>query len=122
SPITIDSTKGGQVTIAADGTISQDGAAVGNLGAVHFDTPSTALQPGAYGRFIASNSSDAKPGLDKNDQVIQGSPEQSNGNPVEEMANMIQAVRLYEANQKSIQAADDNQNQLITSLGQRPQA
>jgi flagellar basal body rod protein FlgG len=37
------------------------------------------------------------------------------------MADMIEAVRLYEANQKSVQAVDDNTNQLITTLGTHPQ-
>ena len=71
---------------------------------------------------MAGNSSDAKSGLATNDHVLQGSLEQSNGNPVQEMANMIQAMRLYEANQKSMQAVDNTQNQLISSLGARPQA
>jgi flagellar basal body rod protein FlgG len=37
------------------------------------------------------------------------------------MADMIQAVRIYEANSKSMKAVDDTQNQLITNLGARPQ-
>jgi len=122
APVTIDTSKVGTVNIAADGSISMDKTQEGSLGLAHFDNPSASLQPGAFGRFISHNPSDAKEGLAANDHVIQGSLEQSNGNPVEQMADMIQAVRLYEANQKSIQAVDDNQNQLITNLGQRPQA
>jgi flagellar basal body rod protein FlgG len=121
SAITINSTQGGTPVIAADGTISIDGTAHGKLDLAHFDNPSASLQPGAYGRFVAANDGDAKSGPAKGDSVMQGSLEQSNGNPVEQMANMIQAVRLYEANQKSIQAVDDNTNQLITNLGAHPQ-
>jgi len=122
SPITVNTSLGGAVTIGADGTLSINGTPQGSLGFAHFDNPSASLQPGPYGRYVAGNSSDAKSGLATNDHVLQGSLEQSNGNPVQEMANMIQAMRLYEANQKSMQAVDNTQNQLISSLGARPQA
>jgi flagellar basal body rod protein FlgG len=121
APITIDTSKGGDVSIGKDGTISINGEAQGRIGTAHFDNPTASLQGGGYGRFTSSASA-AKQGLDKNDQIMQGSLEESNGNPVEEMSSMIQAVRLYEANQKSIQAVDENQNQLITNLGTRPTA
>ena len=121
SPITLDTSKAGTVAIGADGTISIDGVSQSSLGLAHFDNPSASLQPGAYGRFVSANSSDAKSGLAPNDHVLQGSLEQSNGNPVVQMANMIQAARIYEANSKSMKAVDDTQNQLITTLGARPQ-
>jgi flagellar basal-body rod protein FlgF len=121
SPIHVDTTKAGNAAIGSDGTISIDGVPQGSLGVAHFDNPSASLQPGAFGRFVAAKSGDAHSGLAKNDQILQGNLEQSNGNPVQQMADMIQAVRLYEANQKSIQAVDDTQNQLITNLGAHPQ-
>jgi flagellar basal-body rod protein FlgF len=117
SAITVDTSKAGAVEIGSDGTISINGVSQGSLGLVHFDNPSASLQPGAFGRFVAANSSDAKSGLAPNDQIIQGSLEQSNGNPVTQMADMIQAVRIYEANSKSMKAVDDTQSQLITTLG-----
>jgi flagellar basal-body rod protein FlgF len=121
TPVTIDTTKAGPVTIAADGSISVNGDQQGALGLAHFDNPSASLQPGTMGRFLAEKKSDAKQGLAANDQVMQNSLEQSNGNPVEQMADMLQAVRLYEANSKSIHTVDDTQNQLITNLGAKPQ-
>jgi flagellar basal-body rod protein FlgF len=121
SPISIDTSKPGDVNIGADGTISIEGTQSGALGLAHFDNPSAALQPGAYGRFTASDKASVKEGLAPNDHVLQGSLEQSNGNSVAQMADMIQAVRFYEANQKSIQAVDDNNNQLINNLGAHPQ-
>ena len=121
SAITVDPSKASTGTVAADGTISIDGSSQGKFDLVHFANPSASLQPGAYGRFTTTAGS-AQPGLASGDQVLQGTLEQSNGNPVEQMANMIQAVRLYEANQKSIQAIDDNSNQLITNLGAHSQA
>ena len=121
SPISIDTTQNGSVSIGHDGTISINGAAQGTIGSAHFDNPSASLQPGPYGRFIAAKTSDAKQGLAPNDQILQGSLEQSNGNPVEQMADMIQAARLYEANSQSVKAVDNTQNQLINSLGAHPQ-
>jgi flagellar basal body rod protein FlgG len=121
APVTISSATGGTASIGPDGTISIDGEKHGTIGLAHFANPSTSLQPGAFGRFTAAKS-DVKEGAAPTDKIMQGSLEMSNGNPVTQMADMIQAVRLYEANQKTIQAADDNQNQLINSLGSRPQA
>jgi flagellar basal-body rod protein FlgF len=121
STIKVDVTKAGTTSIGSDGQISIDGIAKTSLGFSHFDNPSASLQQGAFGRFVAAKSSDAKSGLDKNDQVFQSSLEQSNGNPVTQMADMIQAARIYEANSKSMKAVDDSQNQLITNLGGRPQ-
>ena len=122
SPITVSASTPGQVSIGKDGTISINGAAQGSVGVAHFDNPATSLQPGAFGRYVATNSSDAKQGLAPNDVVLQGSLEQSNGNAVLQMADMIQATRLYEANSKSMKAVDDTQNQLISNLGAHPQA
>jgi flagellar basal body rod protein FlgG len=116
SPVTLDTSKSGKVTIGTDGTISVDGEAGGSVGIAHFDNPSASLQPGAFGRFIATNSSDAKQGPAPNDRILQGSLEESNGNPVMQMA-----TRIYEANSKSMKSVDDNQNQLITTLGAHPQ-
>ena len=120
APVTINTAEGGAVSIGPDGVIKVNGEKTGAIGLAHFANPPTSLQPGAFGRFSASPA-DAKQGLAPDDQVMQGKLEQSNGSPVTEMANMIQAVRLYEANQKTIQAADDSQNQLINTLGSRPQ-
>jgi flagellar basal body rod protein FlgG len=121
SPLTIDTSKPGMVEIGTDGTVSINGEAQGGLGVVHFDNPSASLQPGAFGRFVCAKSADAKNGPAPTDRVVQGSLEQSNGNPVMQMANMIQAMRLYEINSKSMQAVDSTQNQLITNLGAHPQ-
>jgi flagellar basal body rod protein FlgG len=121
APVTINTAGSGPATIGPDGSIQINGEKTGSIGLAHFANPSTTLQPGAFGRYTAPSGA-AKQGLAANDQVLQGKLEQSNGNPVAQMADMIQAVRLYEANQKTIQAADDNQNQLITTLGAHPQA
>jgi len=122
APVTISTETGATVLIGTDGGITVNGEAKGRIGLAHFADPSTSLRPGAFCRFTATSSSEAKQGAAPNDQVMQGDLEMGNGNPVLQMANMIQAARLYEANQKTLQSGDDGQNQLINALGSRPQA
>jgi flagellar basal body rod protein FlgG len=117
SAITLDPATAAQGTVGSDGTISINGVSAGKLDFAHFGNPSASLQSGAYGRFTEIKQGMAQDGLAPGDQVMTNSLEGSNGNPVQQMADMIQAVRLYEANQKSIQAVDDNTNQLITTVG-----
>ncbi len=116
SALTVSPATASQATIASDGSISVGGAVAGHVGFAHFDDPAASLTPGAYGRFSAKNG-DAQDGLAKGDQVMSNTIEGSNGNSVTQMADMIQAVRLYEANSKSVAAIDDNTNQLLTTVG-----
>jgi len=117
SALTLPPATASQATISADGTISIGGASVGKLDFAHFANPSASLQSSSFGRFSEIKQGEAQDGLAPGDQVMSNSLEGSNGNPVQQMADMLQAVRLYEANQKSIQAVDDNTNQLITTVG-----
>ncbi|HET6466575.1 MAG TPA: flagellar basal-body rod protein FlgF [Nitrospiria bacterium] len=50
-------------------------------------------------------------------QILQGSLEGSNVNPVEEMVSMIQVLRLYEAAQKTINTADEAAAKASTEVG-----
>ncbi len=117
--ISISAAAAASVSIAQDGSIKAGGAEVGKVGLVHFQTPSTELEPGPFGRFTSNTPGAVIQGPAPGDEVFQGKLEQSNANPVELMANMIQAMRLYEANQKAVQASDDNQGQLLNTLGSR---
>lgn len=116
SALTVDPTKASLATIGTDGTISINGASVGRVGVAHFANPSKDLTPIDHGRYSALPNL-AQEGLTTGDQVVGHSLEGSNGNAVEQMADMIQAVRLYEANSKAVAAADDSTNQLITTVG-----
>ncbi len=122
SPITIDATQAASASTAEvgkDGSITLGGVVIGKVGLAHFANPTQSLQPGEYGRFTVSDPTSKQDGIAPGDKVLQGQLEQGNGNPVEQMADMIQAMRLYEANQKVVQAGDDNQSQLITTLGSK---
>ncbi len=116
SPLTVDPATAAQVTIGSDGTISVAGAAAGTVGFAHFADPAASLTPRAYGRFTAK-SGDAQDGLAPGDQMMSNTIEGSNGNAVTQMADMIQAMRLYEANSKAVTAVDDNTNQLLSTVG-----
>ena len=122
SAISFSTTNSAPVSISNDGTISQGDTQVGKLGVVHFANPQASLTPGPGGRFLATNSNDAQSGLAPNDKILQNTLEESNGNAVGEMANMLQAMRFYETNAKMVQAVDNNQSQLISTVGGRPQA
>jgi flagellar basal-body rod protein FlgF len=50
--------------------------------------------------------------------VLQGMVETSNVSPVEEMTNMIQTSRQYEAQQRSLQATNDTLSRATQDLGQ----
>ena len=116
TPLTVDPTKASQATVGTDGTISINGTSSGKFDLAHFAHPSTALTAIAHGRFSAQPGTPQE-GPATGDQILSNSLEGSNSNPVEAMADMIQASRLYEANAKSIAAVDDNTNQLITTVG-----
>jgi flagellar basal-body rod protein FlgG len=47
----------------------------------------------------------------------QGFLEGANTSPVAEMASLITAMRLFEANQKVLQTQDDRMGRVITDLG-----
>lgn len=116
TPLTVDPTKASQATVGSDGTISIDGTSSGKFDLAHFGNASASLTAIAHGRYSAKAGT-AQEGPAAGDQILSNSLEGSNASPIEAMADMIQASRLYEANSKSIAAIDDNTNQLITTMG-----
>lgn len=50
-------------------------------------------------------------------KILQGFLENSNVNPVEEMVDMITSLRLYESNQKVVQAYDDILQKAVNDIG-----
>ena len=87
----------------------------GKIHVVEFNRPDLlTLTGGAY--FLAEN-----PALETTDATTpnlrQNFLESSNASSVHEMANMITAMRMYEANQKVIQTQDDRMSRAISELG-----
>lgn len=112
-PITIDPEQG-PVTVAKDGTISQGNNLLGRLQLYNFDDPQ-GLTRVEGGYFEAPKG--VVPQALPEGQVVQGAIESSNVLPMEEMVNLIQVARAYEASQRSMLSHDDLVSKAINSLG-----
>jgi flagellar basal-body rod protein FlgF len=101
------------INVAADGTISVDGAPAAKLGLVDVEDQ-TRLFREAGVLFRA----DAGTVPVENGRVLQGFLEQSNVNPVAEMARMVEVQRAYEYGQKLLDQEDNRIRLVVRTLGQ----
>lgn len=103
------------LSISANGEISQGSARKGTLNVAEGSDPQL-LTPISGGYFLA-----AEPNLRMQPAatpvVRQGYLESANTSPVAEMAHLITAMRMFEANQRVIQAQDERTARTITELG-----
>ena len=113
-PIQLDPNNKTPVTISTTGEVSQGPDLKGKLKITTFDNPALLTQiSGGY--FLAN-----KPGLRSSPAtatVRQGFIESSNTSEVREMANMITAMRTFEANQRIVQIQDERMGKVINDLG-----
>ncbi len=114
-PIQLDLNNPAPVSIARTGEVTQGTENKGKLRAVEFDRPSL-LTPTQYGQFLANNPT-LHPADSTSTSFQQGFLEGSNTSPTMEMAHLISSMRLYEANQRVIQAQDQRMARAITELG-----
>jgi flagellar basal-body rod protein FlgF len=114
-PIQLDRNSGTAISVAADGTVSQGNQVRGKLALVAFNDPNL-LTPTGGGVYLAKDSS-AQPIADSKSTVKQGFLEGANASAVMEMANLINVMRSYEANQRVIQMQDDRMGRAISDLG-----
>lgn len=100
-----------QFAIGLDGTLSADGAAVAQIG---LWTPSDplSLKHTAGNIFYAQGTEPAETG-----RVRQGFLEESNVNPVQEIARMIEVQRAYELGQSFLDAENERAKSAIQVLG-----
>ena len=103
---------GGDVTVNAAGEIAVDGRPAGTLQVVTFEDPATLRR-----LDDTSFTSAAPPVAVAAPAVRQGFVEGSNVDPIREMADMIAQVRLYEAQQKTVQTTDAILGQVARDLG-----
>lgn len=92
---------GGDVHITDDGTVSIDGDAVARVSIVEFDDESLLAKEGA--NLYRAPGALARPGTGR---IRQGAIETSAVSAIEEMVNMIMAMRAYEANMQMIKIQD----------------
>jgi len=104
----------GQVAVAADGTISQNGQLVGRLSVVRFDALGV-LEKGGDGLY--RNASNAAPTTANDVQVRQAMLEGSNVNPILEITNLIEIQRAYESVTKMIENTNDLSRRAVERLG-----
>ncbi len=102
-----------RLTISEDGIIYLDGQEAGRLAVVVPDGPNMLVKEGE-GRFAPAPGARFRA---SGARIVQGTLERSNVNPVMEMAEMLKALRAYEANQRAIMAHDETLNSLISQVG-----
>jgi len=113
-PIQLDPSISAPISISVDGNVSQGADVVGKLKLTDYDNPQLLTQiSGSY--FLANNPKlHSHPGTGS---LRDGYLEGSNTSVVGEMANMMTAMRTFEANQHVIQIQDDRLGKVISDLG-----
>lgn len=99
------------VTVSSDGTLSADGQPVAQIG-VWRPVDHLSLRHQAGTMFSAT---EIDPATDAT--IHQGFLEDSNVQPVSEIARMISVQRTYELGQKFLEAEDERQRTVIQTLG-----
>lgn len=103
------------VTISATGDVSQGQQQVGTLKLVEFNNPGLLTAIGSQD-FQANNAA-AVSHPAASTKVRQGFLEAANSSPTTEMSGLVTAMRMFEANQKVMQADSDRMSRTITELG-----
>ena len=101
------------VDIAADGTVTQDGNAVGQLKIVNF--PDTTILQKTSGSFFVNSQPKIKPAA-STATVTQGRLEQSNVAPAESAVQLVGVMRQFEMLQKAITLSTDMNKQAIQEV------
>lgn len=114
APLQLDP-NGGEVSIAPDGTVTQNGRQIGALGL--FTIPEQARLQRFENSGVIPNVP-AEPALDfSRNGVAQGFIEQSNVNPVAEITKLIMVTRTFESVTSAISQVDERQRDSIRTLG-----
>ncbi len=122
APIIVDPglAKGGVITlentrflIADDGTVSIDGTEIGRLDIVTFKDLSTLKK---LGENLFQGDETQEIPVEAPD-VRQGHLEESNADPLEEIVNLIDIQREFEAIQKSLRGSDETTGRMIETYG-----
>jgi flagellar basal-body rod protein FlgF len=114
-PIQLDPTNSSPISVSATGELSQGGGLKGRIRLVEFGQPGQ-LKPIGAGCFVAGSPGN-QPVAAQSSQLRQGSLENANTSPTTEMASLITAMRMFEANQKVMQMQDERMGRVITDLG-----
>jgi flagellar basal-body rod protein FlgF len=100
------------IGVASDGTLSVDGAPVAKIGLVTpVDPAKVSREAGTLFKAAATEPVEAP-------RIVQGFLEQSNVNPIAEMARMVEVQRAYEYGQKLMDQEDERIRLVVKTLGQ----
>jgi flagellar basal-body rod protein FlgF len=112
--IVIDPQKGGEIKVAADGTVSQGTERVAKIGVYQF-TSLGALEK--KGDNLYQNSSNQQPTPATAAKLRQGMLEGSNVNPILEITRMIEVSRAYEQTTQMMSSEADLSRNSVARLG-----
>ena len=101
----------GDIAVSSDGTLSADGNPLGQIGVVRpLDTAQMVREDGVMFR--------ADGGFEPSDdaRVLQGFVENSNVNPITQLARMIEVQRAYELGQSFLETEDERVRTALKSL------
>ena len=104
----------GQITVAADGTVSQGSERVGKVGVYKFDTLSVLEKTGDN---LLQNTSNSQPATATEAKVRQGMLESSNVQPILEITRMIEVSRAYEQVTRMMDSQAELTRNTITRMG-----
>lgn len=110
-------TNSGRISIAGDGTVSNDTGVLGKIRVVTFDDEQK-LRKAANGLFSAAP--DMTPDAVQQPKMVQGMIEESNVQAVLELTRMMDINRTHESVTKFIQREDDRMKDMIDKLGRAP--
>jgi flagellar basal body rod protein FlgG len=114
-PIQFDPNNAAPLTVSITGQITQAGMHKGQLRLVEFSNPNQ-LTATADGCLVADQPGATPTPADSNTTVHQGFLEAPNSSPTVEMSSLINAMRVFEANQKVLQTQDDRMGRAIADL------
>lgn len=117
-PLQVDINNPEPISVSPNGEVSQGSTLKGRLKISEFSDSGALNYTGTSLFTVADATVQSQPA--KGSTVRQGFTENSNTSPVTEMVNLISASRLFEANQKVIQATDERMGRLITEVGNPP--
>jgi flagellar basal-body rod protein FlgG len=114
SPIKLDTANHDPLFISPTGDVSQGGAIKGKIGLTDFTNPQLLTQTNGVYFLVTNPALVTQPATGT---IRDGYVESGNTSALGEMANMMTALRTFEANQNVIQMQDDRLGKTITELG-----
>jgi flagellar basal body rod protein FlgG len=114
-PIQLDMTSGVPISVSSNGDVSQGAVSKGKLKLTEFKDPQSLTQ--ISGEYFTADNPGAIPVASTASTVRQGFLEGANTSTVAEMANMMVALRMFQANERIVQTNDDRMSKTIAVLG-----